>query len=102
MNRKQSAQKTQRTGLKWVLMISLLFGELLVHTWVRTEATQTTLEISFAQSRLSDLLSYQKELTLERDRLKSDDRIIHIARSQLGLTNDVFNQTIYLKMDRSQ
>ncbi|MCF8091888.1 MAG: cell division protein FtsL [Desulfotignum sp.] len=102
MNRKQSAQITQRTGLKWVLVISLLFGELLVHTWVRTETTQTTLEISFAQSRLSDLLSYQKELTLERDRLKSDDRIIHIARSQLGLTADVFNQTIYLKMDRSQ
>jgi hypothetical protein len=99
MNWKRSLQKKHTIGLKWLVVISLLFGELLVHTWVRTEATQTTLEISLDQSRLSDLLSYQKELTLERDRLKSDDRIIHIARSQLGLTSDVFNQTIYFKKE---
>jgi hypothetical protein len=84
------------SALKWVLILSVLFGELLLHTWVRTGATQVTLEISLAQSRLSDLLSYQKELTLERDRLKSDTRIIAIGRSQLGLTEEVFNQTIFL------
>ena len=83
-------------ALKWVLVLSILFAELLVHTWVRTGATQATLEISMAQSRLSDLLSYQKELTLERDRLKSDNRIITIGRTQLGLTDEVFNQTIFL------
>lgn len=83
-------------ALKWVLVLSVLFAELLLHTWIRTGATQVTLEISLAQSRLSDLLSYQRELTLERDRLKSDNRIISIARSQLGLTEEVFNQTIFL------
>ena len=86
----------KNSALKWVLILSVLFGELLLHTWVRTGATQVTLEISLAQSRLSDLLSYQKELTLERDRLKSDNRIIAIGRSQLGLTEEVFNQTIFL------
>lgn len=100
MNWKRSEEKTPNTGLKWMLIISLLFGELLLHTWVRTGATQVTLEISLAQSRLANLLSYQRELTLERDRLKSDDRIIRIARSQLGLTDDVFNQTVYLKKER--
>ena len=84
------------SALKWVLILSVLFGELLLHTWVRTGATQVTLEISLAQSRLSDLLSYQKELTLERDRLKSDNRIIAIGQSQLDLTEEVFNQTIFL------
>lgn len=84
------------SAVKWVLVLSMLFAELLLHTWVRTGATQVTLEISLAQSRLSDLLSYQRELTLERDRLKSDNRIIAIARSQLGLTDEVFNQTIFL------
>ncbi|MDZ7664313.1 MAG: hypothetical protein U5K27_03125 [Desulfotignum sp.] len=84
------------SALKWVLILAVLFGELLLHTWVRTGATQRTLEISLAQSRLSDLLSYQKELTLERDRLKSDNRIIAIGRSQLDLTEEVFNQTIFL------
>jgi cell division protein FtsL len=84
------------SALKWVVVLSVLFGELLLHTWIRTGATQITLEISLAQSRLSDLLSYQKELTLERDRLKSDNRIMAIARSQLGLTEEVFNQTVFL------
>lgn len=84
------------TALKWLVVLSVLFGELLLHTWIRTGATQVTLEISLAQSQLSDLLSYQKELTLERDRLKSDNRIIGIARTQLGLTEEVFNQTLFL------
>ena len=83
-------------ALKWVVILSILFGELLLHAWVRTGTTQATLEISLAQSRLSDLLSYQRELTLERDRLKSDTRIIGIARSRLGLTDEVFNQTVFL------
>ena len=87
------------TALKWVVVLSVLFGELLLHTWIRTGATQITLEISLAQSQLSDLLSYQKELTLERDRLKSDNRIIGIARTQLGLTEEVFNQTLFLEKE---
>jgi hypothetical protein len=87
------------TALKWVVVLSVLFGELLLHTWIRTGATQVTLEISLAQSQLSDLLSYQKELTLERDRLKSDNRIIGIARTQLGLTEEVFNQTLFLEKE---
>ncbi|HSL60617.1 MAG TPA: cell division protein FtsL [Desulfotignum sp.] len=99
MKPEPSEKNPSSSGLQWMLIICLLFGVLLLHTWVRTEATQITLEISLAQSRLSDLLSYQKELTVERDRLKSDDRIVHIARSQLGLTDDVFNQTIYLKRE---
>ncbi len=83
-------------ALKWVVILSVLFGELLLHAWVRTGTTQANLEISLAQSRLSDLLSYQRKLTLERDRLKSDTRIIGIARSRLGLTDEVFNQTLFL------
>ena len=89
------------TALKWVMILCVLFGELLLHTWVRTGSTQVTLEISLAQSRLSDLLSYQRELTLERDRLKSDTRIIGIARSQLGLTENVFNQTLFLEKEEN-
>ena len=89
------------SALKWVVILSVLFAEMLLHAWVRTGATQVTLEISLAQSRLSDLLSYQRELTLERDRLKSDTRIIGIARSQMGLTEDVFNQTLFLEQEEN-
>lgn len=96
MNQKHSAPKKRSTGVKWLVLLFIVFGELLVHTWVRTKSTQAILDISSAQARLATLLSYQKELTLERDRLKSDDRIIRIAGSQLKMTSDVFNQTIYL------
>ena len=87
----------QRIGFRWLLLIPVLFLELLTYTWIRTESTQTIYRISNAQSELSDRISYRKELALERDRLKSDARIIRIARSKLGLTTDVFNQTIYLE-----
>ena len=97
MGRTRAYQKNpEGVGLKWLAVICVLFLELLVHTWVRTGCTQTILDISSAQSRLTALLSYQRELQLEQDRLKSDARIIGLAQSQLGLTTDVFNQTIYL------
>lgn len=95
-NQRNRQRGTRRIGFRWLLLISVLFIELLTYTWIRTESTQTIYRISNAQAELSDRLSYQKELALERDRLKSDARIIRIARNKLGLTTDVFNQTIYI------
>lgn len=91
--------RSQTMGLRWVCLIVMLIAGLMVHTMVRTQATQTILRISKAQAQLSGLRSYNRELTLERDRLRSDARIVRIARNRLGLTTDVFNQTIYLKDD---
>lgn len=98
---KEKPVKRQRIGFRWLALIAVLFAELLVYTVVRTEATQTILRISRSQAELAALISYNRELTLERDRLKSDARIVRIARTKLGLTSDVFNQTIYLKGDDS-
>ncbi len=91
--------KQQNPGYRWLVLILILFCEFLAHTWVRTESTQTILSISTAQAGIAAKLSYRNELAVERDRLKSDDRITQIARTHLDLSTDVLNQTIYFSGD---
>lgn len=91
----------QRVGFRWLAVISILFCELLVYTWVRTESTQTILRISRAQEVQSQKISYRKALSVERDRLKSDDRIIQIAKTRLNLSTGTLNQTIYFSGDEN-
>ncbi len=89
----------QHRGLFWIFIISLFFCELLAYTWVRTESRHTLLEVSKAQDMLAQSLAYKKALLLERDRLKSDDRITRIAKTRLNLKRDTLIQTIYLAGD---
>ena len=88
-----------RKGLRWFALILVLVCELMAHTWVRTESTQTMVRIAQAQEEIQNTLSYRKALGLERDRLKSDARITQIARTRLGMTSDISNQTVYLSGD---
>ncbi len=93
---KRSIQKPHRKGLRWLALILVLVCELMAHAWVRTESTQSMMRISEAQTEIQKKISYRKALSLERDRLKSDARITRIARTRLGLSSDIFNQTVYL------
>ncbi|WP_300461354.1 hypothetical protein [Desulfobacula sp.] len=86
----------QKAGFPWMIAICLIFCELLVHTWVRTESTHTILRVSEAQERYIQKMSYHKALSMERDRLKSDGRITRIAKTRLNLSIDTLDQTIYL------
>jgi len=85
----------QKAGFIWLAIIGLIFCEFLGYTWIRTESTQTILRVSAAQAVYIDKTSYQKALSLERDRLKSDDRITGIAKTRLNLSIDTLDQTIY-------
>ncbi len=96
MKRTHDIPNPRRKGLRWLALILVLVCQLMVHAWVRTESTQVMLRISKAQSEIQKKISYRKALSLERDRLKSDARITRIARTRLGLSSDIFNQTIYL------
>lgn len=82
-----------------MIIICLIFCELLVYTWVRTETTQTILQVSKAQEMLVEKQSYQWALSLERERLKSDDRITRIAKTKLNLLKNTLEQTIYFSGD---
>jgi cell division protein FtsL len=96
MTKNNKTQEKQRVGFRWLALILVLFCELMVHAWVRTESTQAIVRISNAQAGITKSLSYGRALSVERDRLKSDARITRIARTHLGLSPDTFNQTIYL------
>jgi len=89
-------RQPQSIGFRWLFIICLIFCELLAYTWVRTESTQTILRVSKAQETLIKKRSYHKALSLERDRLKSGDRITRIAKTRLNLSSDTLTQTIYL------
>lgn len=92
--RKESA-KPQRKGLAWLCIISIIFMELLAYTWVRTESTHTVLRISKAKERYAGKTAYHKALIVEKERLKSDERITRIAKSHLNLSADTYSRTIY-------
>jgi len=88
--------RPQKSSFRWLVIISIIFCELLVYTWIRTESTETILRISKEQEAFVKKTSYHKALSVERDRLKSDDRITRIAKTRLNLLTDTLNQTIYL------
>jgi len=88
--------KPKKLNFWWLVVISILFSQLLIYTWVRTESTQTILQVSKAQKNFIEKTSYNKALSIERDRLKSDDRITRIAKSRLNLSTDTANQIVYL------
>ncbi len=90
----------QNAGLIWLVIICMIFCELLTYTWVRTESTQTILRVSKAQAEVIEKTSYCKALSVERERLKSDDRITRIAKTLLNLSTDTLGQTIYLSGEK--
>lgn len=97
----QRPVKPQKGGLSWLLVIGIIFCQLLTYTWVRTESTQTILRISKARSIHAQKTSYNKALAVEKQRLKSDERITRIARTRLDLSIETSGQTIYFSEDDS-
>lgn len=88
--------RPQKSGFKWIVLLSVIFLELMAYTWVRTESTQTTLRISKAQSAYAKKTAYFNALRVERDWLKSDEWITKTAKDNLDLNSDTLNQIVYL------
>lgn len=85
-----------RKGLRWFFLIMVLAAELICNAWIRSESSQAMIMIAKTETRIRDLADYRQALSVELERLKSEARITRIARTRLGLTPDIFNQTIYL------
>ena len=105
-NIKKETKQPQKIGFKWVIVISIIFCEFFTYALVRTESTQTILGTFNIRKELAQKISYQKALLIERERLKSDERITKIAKTRLNLITDTLSQTIYLpqaqKPDKNQ
>ncbi len=93
--------QSSKKGLLWLFVIFVLFCQLLAHTWIRNQSTQALVDISRAQNQLNKVLAYNRALAIERGRLKSEARVISIAKDKLGLHQDTFDQIVYLGGDRS-
>lgn len=98
-NISKAGKHSQRAGLRWLLIIGILFCELLSHTWIRTANTQAMIRITQAEKQILKDTSYQRALLLEIDRLKSEDRIRRIAQSRLNLIIDTGKNTRYLSKE---
>ena len=85
-----------RKGLRWFFLIMVLAAELICNAWIRSESSQTMITIAKTQSRLRQMTDYRQALSVELERLKAEARITRIARTRIGLTTDIFDQTIYL------
>ena len=93
---KQTDSIENRQGLRWFFIIMVLAAELICNAWIRSESNQAIIMAARTESHIRDLADYRQALGVELERLKSEARITHIARTRLGLTSDIFNQTIYL------
>lgn len=95
-SQKQIDSIQNRKVLLWFFLIMVLAAELICNAWIRSESSQTMIMIAKNQAQIRDLADYRQALSVEIERLKSEARITRIARTRLGLTPDLFNQTIYL------
>lgn len=95
-SQKQIDSIQNRKVLLWFFLIMVLAAELICNAWIRSESSQTMIMIAKTESRIRNLADYRQALGVEIERLKSEARITRIARTRLGLTPDLFNQTIYL------
>lgn len=95
-SQKQIDSIQNRKELRWVLLIIVLAAELICNAWIRSESNQAMIMVARTESQIRDMADYRQALSVELERLKSEARITRIARTRLGLTPDIFNQTIYL------
>ena len=77
----------QQSGIRWVVLVLVLIGGLLAYTWCRAQYVLVGYEIDAARQQHHRLVSVQKELRVELERLKSPQRLAAIASKQLGLNH---------------
>lgn len=80
----------------WGILMVIFIAELLIYTWSRVQCTQLGYEITQAAVVHQKSITLQNNLKIELARLKSPERIIKIARDQLGLIMPGPEQTIVI------
>ncbi|MBN1930074.1 MAG: cell division protein FtsL [Desulfobacterales bacterium] len=80
----------------WIFLIFIFTTELLFYAWCRVQSTRIGYEITQAANEHSRLTTLQKSLKIELARLKSPQRIAHIARQNLGLITPRSEQIIVI------
>ena len=93
--RMKKRQRMRFTGV-WFAILFMFLGELFFYTWCRVNTIRLGYEVAAESERKGELQTYQSNLKIELARLKSPERIAHIARKQLGLSMPKADQTIIM------
>lgn len=98
MRKNGHREKTRNSGtlFLWGTFICLFIVSMLFYTWCRVQCVRVGYEISSETDRHRKLTVLQSELKIELARLKSPERISHIARTRLGLRTPGPEQTIVI------
>lgn len=102
MNRRPGKKRERKKGAIGAMTLGLLLmgifiGELLFSTWCRVECAQVRSEISGLNEKRDRLMAVQKELQLERARLKSPERLARIAETSMGLKMPTSRQMVVME-----
>jgi cell division protein FtsL len=84
-NSRGKAPTKRRAKFTWVLVLTLLTGELLFYTWCRVQCTGTGYAIARESHKQQELRTLQNSLKIEMARLKAPEHLSRIAREKLAL-----------------
>jgi cell division protein FtsL len=92
---RKKARNLKMMGI-WIIIMVIFIAELLLYTWSRVQCVQ----LGYAVSELTEIhhkrITMQSNLKIELARLKSPDRIVNIAKNQLGLIMPTAEQIILM------
>jgi cell division protein FtsL len=81
----------------WIVILVFLTLELFVFTWSRVQCTTVGYALTHEQDVHNKLVSFKKELIIERAHLRSPDRIAALAQERMGLNIPEQNQILTLR-----
>lgn len=85
----------------WVLVMTLFVGQLLFYTWCRVQSIRVGYEISRENATYQRQLTVQNTLRIELERLRTPERILTIARRDLGLATPASQQKKLIVLNES-
>lgn len=97
-NRKTPSDPKHRPERKgaWMVVTALVLVELMAYTWIRVAHIDTAARILKAREFRKQERAYQSELLVEKEHLRSPERIMRIAGQELDLRVPAPYQIIHL------
>ena len=77
--------KSKRNVFFSIIVLSAFLAELYGYAWCRVQCVKIGYSIAEATQKKEQLYALQESLSIELERLKSPNRIIQIAKNQIGL-----------------
>ncbi len=90
------SKKERVKPTKWLILSLIFLSQLFFYTLIRLESSHARNEISKLQQEKQKLQASTTVLIIEKERLRSPERILRIATGDLNLSTPSEDQVIYL------